>query len=131
MATPAAEFLSSFRFGTEIDGKAAALSMVGEIEVFEERHGNRRVKPVTISSAPQVGGIGLAALVNSRKRHTVDIFEFDRNGECARRLRLYQCKFKRYRLEEKDATGGPNAAFVCVEHATLHPQRIRVFKGER
>lgn len=126
MATPAAEFISSYRFGTEIDGKAAGLSAFGEFEVFEERHGNRRVRPVTISSAPKVGGIGLAILVNSKKRHTVDILEYDRNGECARRLRLYGCKLKRYRLEKHDAM----ADGVVIEHATLHPQKVRFFKGE-
>ncbi len=125
MAT-AFEFLQSFRFGVKINGKPVGVVRISGIEVVEERHGNRRPRPVVLEAAPKAGGIGLAAFVHKHGRSTVDIVEFDRNGVTGRTIRLSGCRFRRYQLDEKDGrTLAENGAGVVVERVTIHPLKIR------
>jgi hypothetical protein len=129
MMATAFEFLQSFRFGVKINGKPAGVVRISGIEVIEERHGNRRPRPVVLEAALKsggVGGIGLAAFVHKHGRSTVDICEFDRSGVTGRTIRLSGCRFRRYQLEEKDGrTLAENGAGVVIERVTIHPTKIR------
>jgi len=123
----AVEFLKSFRFRVDVNGKPISIARIGALEVFDERHGNRRVKPVVLEGAPRVGGVGLAAFVHHKGRSTVDVIEVCDDGSVGRRILMTGCRFRRYELEEKDAMQfGSNDAGVVIERVTIHPLKVRV-----
>lgn len=116
------EYLKSYKFGVSVGGKFLSVCKVSPIEVIEERHGNRKPRPITIEGAVRMGELGLSALVGKKGRVTVQITEYARDSAPARRITLGGCRFKRYRSMDKDTTADYG---VVLESVTVHPTKIR------
>jgi hypothetical protein len=92
------------------------------MEAYQERHGNWKLRPVSIEAAVKAGEVGLAGLLAGSRRHRVELEEYARDGSVLRKMDLGKCRVKRYRCAPHDAM----SSMPVMESVVVHPERLRV-----